>query len=45
VLTTRVAEDLPLAIRAVARGRIYLSPGVPSAIVELCLTAPLSPAT
>jgi DNA-binding NarL/FixJ family response regulator len=47
VLKTRVVEDLPLAIRAVARGSIYLSPGVPSAIVELCLTAAtdLSPAT
>jgi DNA-binding NarL/FixJ family response regulator len=47
VLKTRVVEDLPPAIRAVAQGSIYLSPGIPSAIVELCLTAAndLSPTT
>jgi len=39
VLKTRVVEDLPLAVRAVARGSIYLSPGTPSDIVEACLTA------
>jgi DNA-binding NarL/FixJ family response regulator len=39
VLRTRVVEDLPLAIRAVAHGSTYVSPGIPSAIVEACLTA------
>jgi DNA-binding NarL/FixJ family response regulator len=39
VLTTRVVEELPLAIRAVARGEIYVSPDIPPAIGEGCLTA------
>jgi DNA-binding NarL/FixJ family response regulator len=39
VLKTRVVEDLPLAIQTVAGGNIYLSPGLPSAVVELGLTA------
>jgi DNA-binding NarL/FixJ family response regulator len=39
VLTTRVVEELPLAIRAVARGEIYVSPGIPPTIGEGCLTA------
>lgn len=34
VLKTRVVEDLPRAIRAVARGSIYRSPGIPSDILE-----------
>ncbi|MBP1777525.1 MAG: LuxR family transcriptional regulator [candidate division NC10 bacterium] len=39
VLKARVAEDLPTAIQEVAGGEIYLSPGIPSAVVELRPTA------
>ena len=39
VLKDRVAEDLPMAIQEVAGGGIYLSPGMPSAVVELRPTA------
>jgi DNA-binding NarL/FixJ family response regulator len=39
VLKARVAEDLPLAIQEVARGRIYFGPGIPSAVVEASLAA------
>jgi len=39
VLKTQVVEDLPLAVRAVARGKIYVSPGISPAIVEAFLAA------
>ena len=39
VLKDRVAEDLPMAIQEVAGRGIYLSPGLPSAVVELHPTA------
>ena len=39
VLKTRVVEELPLAIRTVARGEIYVSPVISPAVVEAGLTA------
>jgi DNA-binding NarL/FixJ family response regulator len=39
VLRTRVVEELPRAIRAVAGGKIYVSPGVDQAVAERRLTA------
>jgi DNA-binding NarL/FixJ family response regulator len=39
VLKTRVVEELPPAIRAVARGKTYVSPGISPAIVEAGVTA------
>lgn len=39
VLRTRVVEELPLAIRAVAGGKSYVSPGVSPAVTEASLTA------
>ena len=38
VLRTRVVEDLPLAIRTVAGGKSYVSPGVSPAVTEASLT-------
>jgi len=47
VLKARVAEELPMAIQEVASGEIFLSPGIPSAVVELHPTVandgPLTP--
>jgi len=39
VLKARVVEDLPPAIHEVARGSIYLSPGIPWANGDVCLAA------
>jgi DNA-binding NarL/FixJ family response regulator len=35
VLKKQAVDDLPLAIRTVAGGNLYLSPGIPSAVVQL----------
>ena len=38
VLKNQAARDLVLAIEVVARGEVYLSPGVASAVAEACAT-------
>jgi two-component system response regulator NreC len=44
VLKTQAAEDLVQAIREVARGRVYLSPGISGAVVDGYLLGSAAPA-
>jgi two-component system response regulator NreC len=44
VLKTEAAADLIRAVHEVARGQVYLSPGISRAVVEACLTKAELPA-